>query len=1083
MTTTGETATRAARHGALAAVLIALAAAAPAAPAQEEARDRAVVNQESVNPALFRALEWRNVGPFRGGRATAVEGVASKPRTFFMGATGGGVWRTRNGGKSWHNISDGWFETGSVGAIAVAPSDPNVIYVGMGEACVRGVTTSHGDGVYKSTDGGETWTHLELEATRHISDIRVHPRNPDLVYVGAQGSPWRAHPERGVYRSTDGGESWKQVLHVNENSGVNTLVMDPSNPRVLYAAMWQHRRKPWHGYELSGGGPGSGLYKSTDGGDSWSRLGRGLPERAAKFGVAVSPADPDRVWALVRAHQEESGLYRSDDGGASWTMVNNAHVLTERSAYYMHVVADPEDRETVYVLNAPLLKSVDGGESFSRIPVPHGDNHALWIHPDHPDWMIEANDGGVNVSYDGGESWSTQGNQPTAQFYRVITDDLFPYHLYGGQQDNTTVKINNRTFGDGIGRKDWYPVGGGESAHVAFDRDDPTLIYAGNYQGQITEYDDRTGRTRNIMRYPMRTAYRPGDQYPYRFNWNAPIVVSQHDPSVIYHGAQMVLRSTDGGDSWGEISPDLTRDDPDRQGVVEGEFTFHGTAGEMYNTIFYIEESPHAAGELWVGTDDGRIHLTRNEGESWTEITPEGLSESQVNMIEVSPHSPGKAYAVATRYKFGDFTPRIYRTEDYGKSWTRLDGDIPAGDFVRVVREDVKREGLLFAGTETSLYVSFDDGESWQPLQVMAGNHTEGRLPRVPVTDIRVREHDLVAATQGRAFWIMDDIAPLRQMEPQVLQDGAHLFAPSDVPRVEGGRGYGGRGENPPPGSIIYYALGEETAASSPDIRLEIVDARGEVIEAFTAEPGEAREQGIAAWSRPGQPEPTLSTEAGLNRVVWDWKVSPIEGYAELSDYRGTRAYRVAPGEYRVRLTVGDHKMTRPLEVLPDPRLDVSAEAREEKQDLLADLYAEAVALQESAEELKRVRTEVRSLTNMAERSGPEEVDEAGARLEKRIGRWLDGVVEESDPHFLDALHSPARLDFNLLWLLGQVDEMNPPITEGMANRVADVRGEWEKRRDEYRQIVEKALPAFNERLEAAGAPTVREPRGGPERQ
>lgn len=1030
--------------------------------------------QTTVDPALFQALEWRNVGPFRGGRATAVAGVPSKPFTFYMGATGGGVWKTSDGGESWSNISDGWVHTGSVGAVAVAPSDPNVVYVGMGEACVRGVTTSHGDGVYRSTDGGRTWTHLGLPSTRHISDIQIHPDDPDVVYVGAQGSPWTSNPERGVYRSNDGGETWEHVLHVNEDSGVNNLVMDPTNPRILFAAMWQHRREPWHGYELNSGGPGTGLYRSTDGGDSWTRLGGGLPEPASKFGVAVSAADGQRIYALARAAPEESGLYRSNDGGDSWEHVNDAHVLTERSAYYMHIFADPQDGETVYVLNAPFLKSTNAGESFSRVRTPHGDSHDLWIHPQHSDWMIESNDGGANVSYDGGDSWSTQGNQPTAQFYRVITDNLFPYHLYAGQQDNSTVKIASRTFGGGIGPKDWYAVGGGESAHVAFDRENPTLVYAGNYQGQITEYDDRTGLTRNVMRYPMRTAFRPGDQYPYRFNWNAPILVSRHDPDVIYHGAQVLLRSVDGGDSWEAISPDLTRDEPRKQGVVEGDFTFHGTAGEMYNTIFYIAESPHATGELWVGTDDGRVHLTRDEGGSWEEITPEGLPETQVNMIEVSPHQPGKAYIVTTRYKFGDFTPNVYRTEDYGASWSRIVEGIPDDDFVRVVREDPEREGLLLAGAETSLYVSFDDGARWQRMQL--------DLPRVPVTDLRVHGHDLVASTQGRAFWVLDDISPLRQIEPGAERGPATLFAPAPTPRIEaGGRGGGGAGENPPTGTFIYYVLDEEAATA--DVRLEILNADGDVVNAFTTEAADGRERPLLAWAGAFEPAPSLTSERGLNRFVWDWEVAGIGDYPELSSWRGSGEYRVAPGDYRARLVVGEEEMVQPLRVLPDPRTDVAPDEHVEKQTLLAEIQAEARAMQEAVETLKGIRRDVRHLVDLAERSndgGGGETVAAGDALEAKIDAWLDAVIRESEEHFIDPLHSPARLDFNMLTLIREIDEMVPPITDGLADRTADVRQEWSRRRAEYEAILEEDLPAFNEFTAARGPLPVRPPdRGG----
>lgn len=1009
--------------------------------------------QSPVDPKLYQALEWRSIGPFRGGRATVVEGVRSEPFTFYMGAAGGGVWRTTDGGESWENISDGWFKTGSVGTIAVAPSDRNVIYVGMGERCVRGVTTSHGDGVYKSTDGGKTWTHMGLAATRHTSDIQVHPDDPDIVYVAAQGSPWGSHQERGVYRSKDGGQTWELLLHNNERTGANNLVMDPNNPRILYATMWEHRRRPWHGYELSSGGPGSGLYKTSDGGDSWRQLAEGLPERVGKLGLSVSPANSDRVYALVESTPDASGLYRSDDAGESWELINDQHVLTERSAYYMHVVADPQDSDVVYVLNAPFLKSIDGGESFSRIATPHGDNHDLWIHPENSDWMVEANDGGVNVSYNGGKSWSTQGNQPTGQFYRVITDNLFPYHIYGGQQDNTTVKINSRTFSGGIGPKDWYAVGGGESAHVAFDPDNPVLIYAGNYQGQITEFDDRTGTRRNVMRYPLRTAFRPGGQYPYRFNWNAPILVSQHDRSVIYHGAQVVLKSTDRGNSWEEISPDLTRNEPEKQGVVEGELTTHGTAGEMYNTIFYIAESPHAAGELWVGTDDGRIHLTRDEGEHWEEITPPGLGETQINMIEVSPHRPGKAFIVATRYKFNDFTPNIYRTEDYGQSWERLTSGIPADDFVRVVREDTEREGLLFAGTETSMYVSFDDARSWQRMQL--------NLPRVPVTDLRVHENDLVAATQGRAFWILDDISPLRQLEGAVLRADAHLFAPAPTERVHAGRGAGSdMGQNPPTGTLIHYWLGDDVIDS--EIRLDILGADGNVVNRFGPEADGEPETPLLAWAREAEPEPELSTDVGLNRFVWDWRVAEIDDYPELVAYRDSRSYRVAPGTYEARLMVNGQVLSQSLQVLPDPRSDVPAEEHAKKQALLADIYADAEAVQQAVESLKHVREQIENVIALSMNGGASEIADKGEELTAKIGDWLHAVIEERDRPVLDALHRPARLDFNLLAMLETVDAMKPPLTAGVQERVADLRAEWATRAEEYQVIIDEDLVAFN---------------------
>lgn len=999
----------------------------------------------------FGALKWRNVGPFRGGRVTAVEGVPAEPRTFYMGATGGGLWKTADAGVSWKNISDKWFNTGSVGAIAVSLSDRNVIYVGMGEHCVRDVTVSHGDGVYQSTDAGATWRNVGLAATRHISKVLVHPAKPDIVYVGAQGTPWGPSDDRGVYRSVDGGQNWDRVLHVNEYTGVNDLAMDPHNPRILYAAMWEHRRKPWHGYQMTSGGPGSALYKSTDSGDTWQQLKEGFPEPAGKFGIAVSPADSNRVYALVEAEPDKGGVYVSDDAGASWRQVNKDHVVTERSAYYMHIVADTQDRETVYVLNAPFLKSIDGGKTFERVAVPHGDNHDLWIHPEHSDWMIEANDGGANISYNGGATWSTQGNQPTAQFYRVNADKLFPYNLYAGQQDNSTVKIKSRTFGSGIGTKDWYAIGGGESAHVAFDPDNPELIYAGSYQGQISVFNDRTGVARDIRRYPLSAAYRPPDQYPYRFNWNAPIVVSQHDPSVLYHGAQMLLKSTDRGQNWTEISADLTRNELQKQGIVEGQFTFEGTAGAMYNTIFYIAESPHDSGEIWVGTDDGSIHLTRNGGESWASVTPRGLDEAQINMIEISPHQPGKAYAVVTRYKFDDFTPTIYRTEDYGRRWTRIVDGIPNADWVRVVREDPAREGLLYAGTQTSAFVSFDDGANWQSLQL--------NLPHVPVTDLKVHDGDLLAATEGRAFWILDDLSVLRQTSEDAGRADFHLYQPQGTERVQvsGFGRSGGLGENPPTGSLIHYSFADAPDTETSAVLLEILSADGEVLNSF----------------EPGSGDGMLTTNSGLNRFIWNWRVKDFAERADFATYRGPLAYAVQPGSYSVRLTVGDSSVVQDFEVLGDPRHEIAPADARQKQELLESIYAESVAVVESVKSLRTIRRRVGNLMDVMDEPDSQEIKPLRDALLARIDDWLNDVVEENNEHFVNAQHSATRMDFSLLEIMTMVDMMDPPLTQGILARVGDVRARWSMRRNEYQEILDGELAAINSEIAEKSIPAI----------
>lgn len=1038
--------------------------------------------QAEINPDQLQGLTWRNVGPFRGGRVTAVTGVLQDQHTFYMGATGGGVWKTTDAGISWKNVSDGFFKSGSVGAIAVAPSDPNVIYAGMGEHCIRIETFASGDGVYKSTDAGKTWSHIGLPNSRNIAAIHVDPADPDIVYVAVQGSPWGPHDDRGVYKSVDGGKSWDRILAGGPSTGASDLAMDPKNSSILYAAMWQHDQEPWHGYQINSGGPGSALYKSTDAGRTWTKIQKGMPTRVGRVGIAVSGVDSKRLYALVEAKPDESGLYRSDDGGASWALLNNKHVMTERSGYYTHVIADPNQLDTVYVLHAPFLKSTDGGKTFSEeIRPPHGDHHALWINPKNSAWMIDGNDGGAHVSFNGGNTWSTELNQPTAQIYRLTVDNLFPYNLYGGQQDNSTPKTASRSFAAGIGLRDWYDVGRGESAMVALDPDDPVLIYAGNYQGQITEYDDRTGVLRNIQRYPLQTAYRPGELYHWRFNWNAPIVMSIHDRKTIYHGSQFVLKSTDRGQSWQEISPDLTRNDPKKHGFVEGEFTTDGVAGSMYNTIHYIAENQKRPGELWVGTDDGRIHLTRDEGKSWTEITPKGLSETLINMIELSPHQEGKAWVVATRFRFNDFRPNILVTEDYGRTWKRQVDGIADAHFARVVREDPARKGLLYAGTENGLYVSFDDGGQWQPMQL--------NLPIVPITDLRVHKGDLVAATQGRAFWVLDDIAPLRLADRAPAND-AVLYPPTALRQIRVGRSReGGQGENPPAGALIYYSLPAGTKAE--DVKLEILDVQGTLVNSYAGGKADAKDvpedvdaappvpkegaqiQPVPASEAAKTPEPAprrgarkpdaVPVAAGLNRFVWDWQVAPIQAYPELDAWESSRSFHVAPGQYQARLTVAGKSQLQPFEVLPDPRRPTTSTEHAAKQALLATLKSETVAMLDAVQAVKKARSD------LAARRGS---DRRAGALDRQLENWLNVTVEANDRHFIDPGHSSERLDFNLLAVIGMVDNMDAPITAGLSERVADVRAEWAKRRAEYLALVaETAALGMVPAGAAAGAP------------
>ena len=846
-----------------------------------------------VDISHLKAMKWRNIGPFRGGRSTAVAGVPGDIHTYYFGSTGGGVWKTVNGGEVWRNVSDGFFHTGSVGAIAVADSDPNVVYVGMGEAPIRGVMTSHGDGVYKSVDAGKSWKHIGLEKSRQISKVRIHPRNEDLVYVSVQGSPYQPTRERGIYRSTDGGEHWEQILFVNEGSGACDLSMDPNNPRILYAAFWDHQRLPW---KMVSGGEGSSIWKSVDGGEHWVKLEKGLPaDIMGKIGISVSPANPNRVWAIIEA--EKGGLYRSDNGGKNWQLINGDRVLRARSWYYMHIFADPQDEDKVVVLNAPFMQSEDGGRTFTQISTPHGDNHDLWINPDDNRIMINANDGGANISYNGGRSWSTQANQPTAQFYRVNADHQFPYYVYGGQQDNSSVAIPSRVGGSGIQNSDFHSVGGCESAFPAFDPDNPKYVYAGCYQGIISRYDQETERLEDVMAYPfLGLGMNPKDM-KYRFNWNAPILVSQHDPAVIYHAGNKVLTSNDMGQSWNEISPDLTRNEPEKIGWGGGPITNEGAGGENYHTIYYLAESPFDAKEIWAGADDGLLHITRDGGESWQNITPPNLEEGMINCIELSPFQPGKAYIAYNRYKFNDFSPYVLITEDYGKSWKSMVKGIGEEAHVRVVREDPKRKGLLYAGTETGLYVSFDGATSWQVFQL--------NLPVVPITDLKVHQGDLIAATQGRAFWILDDLSPLHQWDKTIATKEVYMYQPSDAYLVDGVRidSLPDRGANPDNGLVCYYVLNK--LEDSLELSIDFFDEQDHKLRHFSSASSKKQDK--------------ASKQAGMNKLVWNLRKDDYKGIKGVMNYGGRGGHKMGPAWYKVVLSYGKDTISRFAQVLPDP--------------------------------------------------------------------------------------------------------------------------------------------------------------------
>lgn len=1010
----------------------------------------------SIDASLYEGLKWRNIGPTRGGRSVASTGVVSDPMTYYMGTTGGGIWKTNDAGITWKNISDGQLKTGTVGAIAISESDPNVLYVGMGEHAVRGVMTSSGDGVYKSTDAGKTWKHVGLEKSMHISDVIIHPSNPDVVYVSVQGALYGPSKERGIYKSDDGGATWRKVLFVADNSGASSLSMDMNNPRILYAAMWQHQRYPW---TVSSGGPNSGLYKSVDGGENWEKMEEGLPEEFGKAGISVSRANSNRVFAIVEAEGKKSGLYRSDDAGKKWNQINSNRVLITRSWYYMEVFADPQDENKVYVLNAPAMKSIDGGRSFQNMSTPHGDNHHLWINPTNNKLMINSNDGGSNVSLNGGKSWSTQQNQATAQFYRVSTDNQVPYNVYGGQQDNSAIAIASRTNGWGIGWKDWYSVAGCESAYLAFDPENPEVVFGGCYQGIIERWVKETGEGKPIMQYPEERLSGIPKDFKYRFNWNAPIIASPHDPNTIYHAGNVVFKTTDGGQSWETISPDLTRNDTTKQGPGGRPYTNEAAGGENYNTLMYLVESPHEEGVLWSGSDDGLVHITRNGGDNWTNVTPSGLAEGIINSIEVSPHDPATAYITVMRYKFNDLIPLAYKTSNYGASWTKITNglDDPNG-FVRVIREDPKVKGLLYAGTETGLYISENDGNSWSKFQL--------NLPLVPINDLTIRQNDLIAATAGRSFWILDDLSAIQQSVGKELN--VSLYQPKDQYRILAGSAPVDAGKNPPSGVVFDYFLADELP-DSVSLKVEILDGN-KVIRSYSNQ----KDENFKTW--PGGPpsQALLPAKKGVNRFAWDFRrktLPAVDGVFAFGDYSGSR---VAPDTYSIRLLTEEDTLTTSVNILQIPGQEYAVSAWNEQQEMLTSIEAMIKDMHESVNTMRSAKAQLN--TYQKRLKGNEEakdlLDTAKALVSK-IEEWENQLIQPKQKTFQDVINFENKLNTQFMSLKSFIDVANPRVTKGAKDRYKDLSLEWKSYADRKQQLIDVELKAFNDLYRKLDLPAV----------
>ena len=1032
------------------------------------AYDASLYSDPKATNKNFKALRWRLVGPFRGGRVDAVAGDPTKPLVFYMGAVNGGVWKTTNAGQTWTNLTDGKTDISSVGAITVAPSDPNVIYVGTGESQLREDLT-YGTGIYRSTDAGQTWTHLGLADAHQITTIRVHPTNPDIAYASAIGHAFGPNAERGIFRTMDGGKSWKKLLFINDSTGGNDISIDPTNPRIIFASMWKFQRSPW-GMEAGGGR--SGLWKSTDGGDTWAEItaNPGMPKAPiGKIGVAVSPANPRRIFASVEAKDTLGGIFRSDDGGDTWNRVNGQQQFQIRPWYYSAVTADPGNENTLWVMNLQVWKSIDGGKTFTRTRVPHGDTHIMWVDPKNSDRLINGNDGGATVSLDGGRSWSSINNQPTAQFYHVITDNQFNYRLFGAQQDNTTVSIASRSDHGAIGDRDWWPVAGCENAHIAVDPRDPNITYGGCYTGMMMRHDKRTEQTRDIAVWLSNYDGIPAKDVPNRFQWTFPILLSPHDPNVLYAASQNVWKSTTEGRSWEKISPDLTYADPATLGPSGGPVHKDMTGTEWYATIYALAESPVKQGLLWSGSDDGRVHVTKDGGKSWDDVTPKTMvKHTRVTGIEPSKYDPAVAYMSATRYQVDDFRPYFYKTNDYGKTWTRIDAGIPMGAYARSIREDPMRRGLLFAATETGVFVSFDDGTTWETLQL--------NLPRVSVRDIRVHGNDLVVATHGRAFWAMDDISSLRQLHDSVTAKHAHLFQPADAYRFAGGHGGGnGSGENPYDGVLVDYWFKD---APKNAVTLEFIDGRGVTIRKFKGEP--ARDSG--ATIRPPvdslaylASDSVVTARPGSNRFWWNLRYSSAKQIKTVTNDEGTLEGPTAvPGTYRVRLITGADTMTRSFNVKLDPRIQATTADLQQQFDLGMKVQGRMNSIVDAFERIEDLQKQIDvRVDQSSEQEYAKRVKDAARPVREHLEVVRTELVDWFNHDDQATLHFPIKLYNMMLTLNAQVLGQDAAPTKQHGEILNDLGGKVDVQLQKLLEIEAKEITSLNALLKELGLPAV----------
>lgn len=1000
------------------------------------AQKKSKSNTVSYDEKLYEALQWRGIGPFRGGRSAAVTGVPGEPNLYYMGATGGGVWRTKDGGGTWENISDGFFG-GSIGAVSVAESDPNVIYVGGGEKTVRG-NMSFGYGMWKSVNAGKSWENIGLKNSRHISRVRIHPTNPDILYVAVMGDIFKSSEERGVYKSIDGGKNWKRVLFANADAGAIDLIMDPNNPRIMYASTWNVRRTP---YSFSSGGPGSDLWKSTDSGETWEKLteNEGLPGGVWGIsGVTVSPKNSNRVWAIIE--NDKGGVYRSDDAGKTWKKLNDDRSLRQRAWYYTRIYADTQDEDIVYVVNVSYHKSKDGGKTFTAANAPHGDHHDLWIAPEDNQRMIMADDGGAQVSFDGGDNWSTYMNQSTAQFYRVTTDNHFPFRIYGAQQDNSTVRIAHRTTGSEIDEGDWEETAGSESAHLSVDPTNNDIVYGGSYDGFLTKYNHDTEEIRAVNVWPDNPMGHGAEEMKYRFQWNFPIFFSPHQKNKLYTTSNHLHVSTDEGHTWKTISPDLTRNDPSKLGSSGGPITKDNTSVEYYCTIFAAVESPYEENVIWTGSDDGLIHITKNGGESWENVTPSIMPKwLMINSIDADPFTKGGAYVAGTLYKEGDYQPYLYKTKDYGKTWTKITNGIPAEHFTRVVRADPEKQGILYAGTETGMYISFDDGASWKPFQL--------NLPVVPITDLTIKDNHLIAATQGRGFWLIDDLTVLHQLNNEVTGKDQFLYQPKPSYRI-GGRSRESKtaGTNMASGVMVHYYLRDTVASDT--LKLVFSELSGQEIASFTTHPDKEKK------------EKKLEIKPGGNQFVWDMRYPDAEGFEGMilwwASLNGPKAL---PGEYKVSLISKENTQSQTFEILKDPRASATQEDLKAQFDFMNSVIEKLTETNSAIKNIRKARVQIEDVMKKAE---ADTIKSYGKSILKEMKAVEEALYQTKNKSGQDPLNYPIRLN-NKLGHLNSLTSMgdNPPTASAIEFK-KEVTGRIDEQLNIWYKILKKDIPTFN---------------------